>query len=241
MNLNCIIIDDEPLARKGLTEYIQNVDFLNLAGLYEDAVKAAAFINEKNIHLIFLDIQLPQISGLDFIKTLSHPPMIIITTAYPQHALEGFDLNVLDYLVKPISFARFLKAVTKAKEQFTFSYKTVAATTEPDTHDYIFIKTENKLLRIFLNDILFVEALQNYVAIHTAEKKLMAYLTFKSVEDKLPADKFLKVHKSYIVQIAKVDAFENNELQIGNFQIPVSRNLKDEVLKKILENKYLKR
>lgn len=242
MNINCIIIDDEPLARKGLTEYIQNIDFLNLTGSYEDALKAAAAISDNEIHLLFLDIELPRISGLDFLKTLKHPPLIILTTAYPQYALESFDLNVLDYLVKPISFPRFLKSVTKAKEQLHLMHKTIAApATLHSDDDYIFIKTDNKLLRIFFNDILFVEALQNYVAIHTAEKKFISYLTFKGVEDKLPAHKFLKVHKSYIVQIARVDAFQNNELQIGTLKIPVSRNLKDEVLKKIFENKYLKR
>ncbi len=242
MNINCIIIDDEPLARKGLTEYIQNIDFLNLTGSYEDALKAAAAISENEIHLLFLDIELPRISGLDFLKTLKHPPIIILTTAYPQYALESFDLNVLDYLVKPISFPRFLKSVTRAKEQLHLMHQIIAApATLRSDDDYIFIKTDNKLLRIFFNDILFAEALQNYVAIHTAEKKFISYLTFKSVEDKLPAHKFLKVHKSYIVQIARVDAFQNNELQIGTLKIPVSRNLKDEVLKKIFENKYLKR
>jgi DNA-binding LytR/AlgR family response regulator len=239
MNINCIIIDDEPLARKGLTEYVHNVDFLSLTGSYEDALKAAAAISENEIDLLFLDIELPHINGLDFIKTLQHPPLVILTTAYPQYALESFDLNVLDYLVKPISFVRFLKAVTKAKEQLHLTHQTAAPASNAD--DYIFIKTDNKLVRIFFNDILFVEALQNYIAIYTAEKKIICYLTFKSVEEKLPAEKFLKVHKSYIVQTIKVDAFENNELQINAFKIPVSRNLKDEVLKKILENKYLKR
>jgi DNA-binding LytR/AlgR family response regulator len=242
MNINCIIIDDEPLARKGLTEYISNVDFLTLAGAYEDALKAATAISENDIRLLFLDIELPRISGLDFLKSLQHPPLIILTTAYPQYALEGFDLNVLDYLVKPISFPRFLKAVTKAKEQLQLMHQTITApASSSDAEDYIFIKTNNKLVRIFFYDILFVEALQNYVAIHTTEKKFISYLTFKSVEDKLPREKFLKVHKSFIVQISKVDAFENNELQVGASKLPVSRSLKDEVLKKIFENKYLKR
>lgn len=241
MIINCIIIDDEPLARKGLTEYINNVDFLHLAASYEDALKAASNISANEIQLVFLDIELPRISGLDFLKSLQHPPLIILTTAYPQYALQGFDLDVLDYLVKPISFPRFLKAITKAKEQLELMHQTITATAQPAAEDYIFIKTDNKLQRIFYTDILFAEALQNYVAIYTKEKKFIAYLTFKSVEDKLPAIQFLKVHKSYIVQTAKVDAFENNELQIGEYKIPVSRNLKEEVLKKILENKYLKR
>lgn len=240
MKINCVIIDDEPLARKGLTEYVQKVDFLNLAGVYEDAIKAAGVISENKIHLVFLDIELPQISGVDFLKALHNPPLIIFTTAYPQYALEGFDLNVLDYLVKPISFQRFLKAVTKAKEQLLLTHHTTAAIST-DEDKYFFIKTDSKLTRIFFDDILFVEALQNYVAIYTKEKKFITYLTFKSLEEKLPTDKFIKVHKSYIVQIKEVDAFENNELQIGSTKIPVSRYLKNEVLNKILNNKYLKR
>lgn len=241
MIINCIIIDDEPLARKGLIEYINNVDFLHLAGSYEDALKAASNISAGEIQLVFLDIELPRISGLDFLKSLQHPPLIILTTAYPQYALQGFDLDVLDYLVKPVSFPRFLKAAAKAKEQLELMHQTIAAVAQPHADDYIFIKTDNKLVRIFCNDILFAEALQNYVAIYTKEKKFVAYLTFKSVEEKLPATQFVKVHKSYIVQIKKVDTFENNELHIAEFRIPVSRNLKEEVLKKITENKYLKR
>jgi DNA-binding LytR/AlgR family response regulator len=241
MSINCIVIDDEPLARKGLTEYIQNVSFLNLVGAYEDALKAAPVISENDIHLLFVDIELPHINGLDFIKALKQPPLVIFTTAYPQYALEGFDLDVLDYLVKPFSFPRFFKAVTKAKEQFDLRHQTDTAKVTADTNEYIFVKEGNKLTKIFFHDILFVEALQNYVAIYTAEKKFIVYLTFKSVEDKLPADSFLKVHKSYIIQIEKVESFENNELQIASFRIPVSRNMKEEVFKKVFANKYLKR
>lgn len=239
MKINCIIVDDEPLARKGLTEYVQNIEFLNLAGVYEDAVKAAESIKENNADVLFLDIELPVITGIDFLKNLPHPPLVVFTTAYPQYAVDGFDLDVVDYLVKPISFPRFLKAVTKAKEQLVLRQQLVPVLNEED--DHIFIKSENRLVKILFNDILFVEALQNYVAVYTSEKKFITYLTFKSVEEKLPANKFLKVHKSYIIQISKVEGFENNELQIEKYAIPVSRNLKNEVVKKIFERRYLKR
>ena len=204
MKINCLIIDDEPLACKGLAEYVQDVDFLHLAGTYEDALKAASIIQENKIDLIFLDIQMPRISGLDFLKTLQHPPLVILTTAYPQYALEGYELNVLDYLVKPISFPRFLKAVMKAKEQLELKHYEQTPAHADVAEDYIFIKADNRLVKIFFKNTLYAEALQNYVCIHTTDKKYITYLTFKSIEENLPHELFLKVHKSYIVQLSKV-------------------------------------
>ena len=181
---------------------------------------------------------MPKITGLDFFRTLQNAPPVIFTTAYPQYALEGFEVNALDYLVKPISFDRFLKAAMKARE-----YYEVRETNEKEkaTTDYFFIKTDNKLVKILFEDVLFVEALQNYVTIHTLLKKYMTYLTFKSVEEYLPADKFLKVHKSYIVAASKVDSIEGNDIRIGQQHIPISRNQKDEVMEKLLKGKFLKR
>lgn len=240
MKINCIIIDDEPLACKGLAEYVHDVDFMQLCGIYEDALKANAAMETNKIDLIFLDIQMPRITGLDFLKTLPHPPLVIFTTAYPQYALEGYELNVLDYLVKPISFPRFLKAVMKAKEQLELKHHEQPALHQA-SEDYIFIKADNRLVKIFFKNILYVEALQNYVCIHTTDKKYITYLTFKSIEENLPHELFLKVHKSYIVQLAKVDAVDGNELQVGQFKIPISRNNKEEVMQKLLANKFLKR
>jgi DNA-binding LytR/AlgR family response regulator len=195
-------------------------------------------ISSGDVQLLFLDIQMPKITGLDFFKTLQNAPPVIFTTAYPQYALEGFEVNALDYLVKPISFDRFLKAAMKARE-----YYEVRETNEKEkaTTDYFFIKTDNKLVKILFEDVLFVEALQNYVTIHTLLKKYMTYLTFKSVEEYLPADKFLKVHKSYIVAASKVDSIEGNDIRIGQQHIPISRNQKDEVMEKLLKGKFLKR
>jgi DNA-binding LytR/AlgR family response regulator len=241
MKINCLIIDDEPLACKGLAEYVQDVDFLQLAGTYEDALKAASILQENKIDLIFLDIQMPRISGLDFLKTLQHPPLVILTTAYPQYALEGYELNVLDYLVKPISFPRFLKAVMKAKDQLELKHYEQTLPHAGLTEDYIFIKADNRLVKIFFKNILYAEALQNYVCIHTMDKKYITYLTFKSIEENLPHELFLKVHKSYIVQLSKVEAVDGNELQIAQFRIPISRNNKEEVIQKLVANKFLRR
>jgi DNA-binding LytR/AlgR family response regulator len=236
--LNCVIIDDEPLARKGLREYIHDVDFLHLSGEFDNPLKAMSILAAESIDLIFLDIQMPKLTGLEFLNTLSNQPMVIFTTAYPQYAVEGFEFNATDYLVKPFSFERFLKAALKAKSQ--------GEAIKPGSQDkpneaHFFIKADNKLVKILYDDLLFVEALQNYVAVHTREKKFITYLTFKSVEEHLPQDRFLKIHKSFIVSIAKIDSIESNEVKIGSHSLPISRSTKEEVMEKILRNNYLKR
>jgi DNA-binding LytR/AlgR family response regulator len=237
--IKCIIIDDEPLARKGLKEYIADVDFLQLTGEFDNALKATEVLSKGEAQLLFLDIQMPKITGLDFFKSLSNAPPVIFTTAYPQFALEGFEVNALDYLVKPISFERFLKAALKAKEYYEVREKNATETTS--SLDYFFIKADNKLIKILYDDILFAEALQNYVCIQTKDKKYVTYLTFKSVEGYLPADKFVKVHKSYIVSAQKVDSIEGNDIKISQHHIPISRNLKDEAMERLLGGKFLKR
>ena len=240
--INCVIIDDEPLARKGLREYISDVDFLSLAGEYDNPLKATEMISRGEVQLLFLDIQMPKITGLEFMKTLQKPVPVIFTTAFPQYALDGFDLNALDYLVKPISFDRFLKAALKAKEYYEVRQKNdIDKTPAAEAGDYFFIKADNKLVKVSFNDILFIEALQNYVVVHTQEKKLITYLTFKSVEEYLPSSQFIKVHKSFIVSATKIDSIEGNDIRIGQHQIPISRNLKDEVMEKLLKGKFLKR
>ena len=239
MKIRSIIIDDEPLARKGLKEYIADIDFLELVGEFDNALKAAAMLGRGEADLLFLDIQLPKITGLDFFKTLQQPPPVIFTTAYPQYALEGFEVNALDYLVKPISFDRFLKAAQKAREYHEVREKNTIVPAAPG--DYFFIKADNKLVRLFFADVLFAEALQNYVVIHTREKKYITYLTFRAVEDYLPADRFIKTHKSYIIAASAIDSIEGNDIRIGAHHIPVSRNLKEEVMEKLLKGRFLKR
>ncbi|HTQ65802.1 MAG TPA: LytTR family DNA-binding domain-containing protein [Puia sp.] len=238
--LYCIIIDDEPLARKGLKEYIQDVDFLHCEGEFENPLKAMDLLLRKKIDLIFLDIQMPKITGLEFMKTLSQPPQVIFTTAYPHYAVEGFELNAIDYLLKPFSFERFWKAVVKVRNQIEANRQMIAG--EPKIEPgHFFIKSDSRLIKIKYEDILFVEALQNYVAIYTKDKKHIAYLTFKSVEENLPQHQFLKIHKSFIVAIAKIESIEGNEIKIGSHSLPISRTSKEEVMEKILQNRYLKR
>jgi DNA-binding LytR/AlgR family response regulator len=240
MKMTCIIIDDEPLARKGLREYISDVEFLQLAGDFDNPLKAMDTLMNQKINLIFLDIQMPKITGLEFLKTLANPPIIIFTTAYPQYAVDGFELNAADYLLKPFSFDRFWKAVIKARTLYEAA-KGISLQPIIIEADHFFIKTDNKLVKINYSDILYVEALQNYIAVHTLNKKFITYLTFKSIEESLPQHIFIKVHKSYLVALSKVESIEGNEIRIGAHHIPISRTMKDDVMERILKGKYLKR
>ena len=241
MKINCIVIDDEPLARQGIKEYIGEVDFLNFVGEFESPLKATSLLSTTGVQLIFLDIQMPKITGLDFFKTLKNPPPVIFTTAYPQFASDGFDLNALDYLVKPISLERFLKAAHKAKEFYDLRLRNQNESNKEDYTDHVFIKVDGKLVKILLENILFVEALQNYVAVHTKDKKYVSYLTLQSIAEFLPADIFIKTHKSFIVAINKVDSIDGNNLQIANHLIPVSRSQKEDVMGKLLGKDFIKR
>ena len=240
MIIRCVIIDDEPLARKGLKEYIQDVDFLQLVGEFDNPLKAADIMMREKIDLLFLDIQMPKMTGMEFMKTLSHPPMVIFTTAYPQYAVEGFELNAIDYLLKPFSFERFWKSVLKARSMKESADKTNAPANVAEP-DYFFIKSDSKLVKIFYDEILFIEALQNYVAVHTTSKKYITYLTFRSIEEHLPASRFIRTHKSYIVSAAKVESIEGNDIKIGQHHIPISRTERDAVLQQLLQNRLLKR
>jgi len=238
MILNCVIIDDEPLARKGMKEYVQDVEFLHLLGEFENPVRAMEMLASGKVQLLLLDIQMPKLTGIDLLKSLTHPPQVILTTAYPQYALDGYELNVLDYLLKPISFDRFLKAVMKAKAHYELHGAAVAA---KHTDDHFFVKADNKHVRVAYEEVCFVEALQNYVSIHLTNGKLMTYLTLTAMEKQLPSQKFIKVHKSFIVNVSRITAIEGNEVIVGDSRIPISRQLREEVMQKVVESKLLKR
>lgn len=236
MKLNCLIVDDEPLARKGMEEYVNEIAFLQLAGSCENAIKASAYLNEGQIDLMLLDIQMPKLSGIEFLKTLKNPPLVIFTTAFSEYALESYSLDVIDYLVKPIPFDRFLKAVQKA---FDFQSLKLKATT--DTEDFFFIKCDHKFEKVNFSEVLYVESMQNYSIIHTRDRKLITYITLSGLEEQLPLTRFLKVHKSFIVSLEKVTAIDGHDILIGNARIPISRGIKDEVTAKIMGNHLFKR
>ncbi|MBN1186593.1 MAG: response regulator transcription factor [Bacteroidales bacterium] len=230
--MNCLAIDDEPLALNVIKEYCERIDFLNLVTTCTSAMEALKYLNTQKVDLLFLDIQMPHISGLEFIKTLSSPPILIFTTAFPQHALEGFDLNALDYLLKPIPFDRFLQAVNKAFDLHNLRNKGISAqdtptnTTARAKPEYLMIKVEYSTKKINLKDIEYIEGLKDYVKIYIEHKPILTKSTMKNIESKLPEDEFVRVHKSFIVSLSHIKAIENNRIIIGDKYIPVGNQYK---------------
>jgi len=239
MKLNALIIDDEPMARKGLEEYMEEIDFLHRIASCENALKASRYLNEEKVDLIFLDIHMPKLSGIEFLKALKNPPLTIFTTAYADYAIEGYTLDVIDYLVKPITFERFLKASQKALE---FQQLKARAEGHADEQtDYFFVRCDSKFEKVFFRDVSFVEALQNYAVIHVSGRKLITYITLTSLENQLPKERFIKVHKSYIISVSHIRAIEANEILIGDARIPISRTLRDDVIQQIMGNRLFRR
>lgn len=236
--IHCLITDDEPLAREGLAQYVADIDFLQLQGTAENPLAAMSIMENKTVDLLFLDIQMPKINGLDFLKSLNNPPLVIITTAYPSFALEGYQLDVLDYLVKPITFQRFLKACIKAKKQFELIQNTPIsspmATTKAPTKEHFFIKCDGKIERIRFDELLYVESMQNYVSLQTERGKFTTLLTLKSTLAELPTHSFMQVHKSFIVNLEKVQTLGDGHIKIKNRLIPISRSRLTEVTQRIL-------
>ncbi|HVS94368.1 MAG TPA: LytTR family DNA-binding domain-containing protein [Mucilaginibacter sp.] len=226
--ISCVITDDEPFARKGLQGYIEKIGFFDLKGVCEDALQLSDMLQKENVDLLFLDIQMPHITGVEFLRALRNPPKVIFTTAYSQYAIDGFELDVMDYLLKPIPYDRFLKAALKAKDYFALREKPASSV------PYIFVKANGKLEKIAFADILFVEAMENYVAIYQESKKIITHSTIKSLLEKLPAKQFIQTHKSYIVAIDKVGTIEGNILHIGDYKVPMSKYLREEVLGQIV-------
>ena len=240
--MNCIIVDDEPLAREGLASYVREVDFLHLSGTCEHPLQLMPMLDQQPVDLLFLDIQMPKMSGIDFLKITPRPPMVVITTAYPSFALEGFQLNVLDYLLKPITFDRFVKSANKAREYHRLLNQSVAnPQLTTDDSDFFFIKCGNKYEKLFYADILFIEGLQNYVTFFTTKGKYVTLLNFRQLEQNLTPPAFLRVHKSYVVAVSKIDSIEGNELFIQSHRIPISRNFRDQVMERVLGDKLWKK
>lgn len=226
MNLRCAIVDDEYLARQYLCDYVSRVPFLKLTGDYDSPLQVADEINNGNIDLLFLDIQMPDISGLDFLKSINSQPYIIFTTAYSEYALEGYEHNTIDYLLKPFSFERFLKAVNKADEQIS-GMKKSGKTSDAYVNlgsDFITVRADRRLYRINLDDICFIESCGAYVIFHLKEKKITALFSMKELDLLLPQTAFIRVHKSYIVSINRIESLEGNELVVCGTKIPVGRN-----------------
>jgi len=232
MEIKCIVTDDEPIARKGLCGYIEKIDYLSLIGECEDALQLNNLLKTDPPDLLFLDIEMPYLSGLDLLSSIQNPPKVIITSAYEKYALKGYELDVVDYLLKPISFERFMKAVDRV-------YHLLEKESEKNTNEYIFVKSGKQLKKIFLNEILFIESMENYVNVFTTSSKEVVYSTLKLFSESLPAGQFLQVHRSYVVNIRHIQSIEGNMLHIADYEIPVARNLREQVFNSILNNRLI--
>lgn len=239
MNLNCIIVDDEPIARKLLQEYIEETDFLMLIGTAENPLKAIPLLKEKQVDLVFLDVNMPKMTGMEFLKSSVNLPMIIMTTAYGQYALEGYEMAVVDYLVKPYSLERFIKASQKALELKILRQKnSMPGKIEPG---YFYVKCNNKIERIAYDELLYIEAMANYITLYTISGKFVVYLTIKGILEKLPEQNFIQVHKSVVVNTDKIKSIEGNMLHIGDTKLTIGAGFHNEAMDRILKGRFIKR
>jgi DNA-binding LytR/AlgR family response regulator len=262
MKLKCLIVDDEPVARKVLQEFIEDIDWLELAGQAENPLKAMKLLREQEIDILFLDINMPKINGIDFLKSTPTGACVIITTAYVEYAVESYGLDVLDYLVKPIAFDRLLKACNKAKEWRELRPAAGQGRGSGQAYargqggtggqgpgpgpggkrgDHFFVKSNNQIEKVYYDDLVYAEAMLNYVMLYTPAKKMMVYVTIKSLEEQLPADIFIKVHKSFIVNMNKIRSIEGNILDMGTGKITISQSLREKVINEIVKDKMIRR
>lgn len=231
MKTKCVIVDDEPLARELIRGHIEKLENFEIVAECGDAMKALNILREKHVDLVFMDIQMPQITGIEFLKTLKHPPKVIIATAYREYAMEGFELDVVDYLLKPITFERFLKSVNKF---YQISQEKVQVGSNSDSEkaeeSFIYLKENKKVIKVYLSEIRFIEGLSEYVQIYTDKRKIITKTSMALMEEKLPAKNFLRIHKSFIVSVSKIEAFTANTIEIQGKELPIGRNFKNAVL-----------
>src|SRR5690349_10244863 len=235
--MKCIIVDDEPLAIEIMESYVSKIDQLEISGTFRNAVTAFTFVQQNPVDLIFLDIQMPKLSGIDFLKTLKNPPKVIFTTAYRDYALEGFELEIVDYLLKPIPFDRFLKAVSRVIQQPVQAVTKNAAVSE-STEQPLFFKVDKKMVKVKMSDILYIESIKDYVKVKTHDKEIITQQKIGYLEESLPKHIFLRTHRSFIAAINKIESYSASEIEIGKIQLPIGRNYKNEVLRVLSKNVF---
>lgn len=238
--MRVIIVDDEPLAQDILETFVEKIPSLELVKKCNNAIEAFEVLKHEEIDLMFLDIQMPQLTGIEFLKSLKNPPMVIFTTAYDHYALEGYELNVIDYLLKPISLERFMKAVNKAQNQYELlkgDATPAVAIADADPNDFIFVKADKKLVKVKYSEIKYIEGLKDYVIIRTDTGRVITLQTMKSLEEKLPMNLFKRIHRSYIVALDKIEAIVGNMVEIDKKHLPIGKNYRDELLDIINKNR----
>jgi DNA-binding LytR/AlgR family response regulator len=228
--ISCLILEDEPLAAEVLEEYITQVPFLALKAKCADAIYALEILQKQTIDLIFLDIHLPKLKGLDFIKTLQHPPKVIITTAYQEYAIQGYELNVVDYLLKPIEWSRFLMAVNKLHQPIEIATYPHRAVPVQEEKAYLFFNVNKRMVKVFLDEILYIESLKEYIRITTPNKSILTKFQLNQIEELLTRHQFLRIHRSFIVAKNKIETFSATDVEIGSKHLPIGRNYKDQVM-----------
>lgn len=240
--MNCIVVDDEPLARQGMEMNIASIASLQLLGSFSNALAASDFLRKEKVDLMFLDINMPELNGLDFLKSLRDAPLVIFSTAYPQYALESYELDAIDYLVKPIRIERFLKAVNKAENHLRLLQQEVSKShVEKIEDDFVFIKADRKYFKIYFKDILYIEGLKDYVIIYTADNKIITSMNVKTIAAQLPVSIFARVSKSYIVNVLHITSFDNELVYIQNNEIPLGQSFKDDFIKQYIDGKIVRR
>lgn len=232
-NLRCLIVDDEPPAREIIRRYVEGVPMLELVGECSNAIQTLGILQQQTIDLLFMDIRMPQLNGNDFLKTLRQPPKVIFTTAYPDYAIEGYELDVVDYLLKPIHFDRFLKAVNKAFQNTATLPEAVPVIkeTEDSSAQFVYFRADRKMVKLMLQDILYIESMKDYVKIVTAGKSIISKQSISSVEEMLPEKKFIRCHRSYIISAEKIKSFTSELIEIGTTEIPIGKLYRNEVMK----------
>lgn len=234
MKLTCYIVDDEPLAIEVIESHLEEISRVEVAATFQNAVKAFEALQEQPVDLLFLDIQMPGLTGIKLLKTLKNPPNVIFTTAYREYALEGFELDVTDYLLKPISFERFLKAINKVFAQRKTASPPVVS--EQKNHPPLFIQINKKRVKIEPEEILFIESQRDYVKIKTANKEILAHQTISYLEERLPDESFLRIHRSFIVRLDKIESWSSTEIELAETQLPIGRTYKSEVMRTLEEH-----
>ena len=232
MKIKCIIVDDEPLAIRVIEKFVTKIQNIEIVAKMEDAVKAFNLLQTTHIDLMFLDIQMPELTGIDLLKTLTNPPKVIITTAYSEYAIQGYELDIVDYLMKPVSFERFLTAINKFYRFYNYE-KTNPVTELPDENQYLFVKKDKKTIKILLKEIMYIESLRDYIMISTDRKEIKVKYQISKIEKDLPEELFLRVHRSFIISIPKIEVYSQTQIEIGNKIIPIGQSYKSQVVKKL--------
>jgi len=242
MKLGCVVVEDSELEAELMASFIRRIDFLELKGMFDKAIHAQQFILENHVDLIISDIMLPDITGLQMIKTMKNPPQVIFTTSFSDYATEGFDLEATDYIVKPVTFERFLSSANRALNRNNLIHKEHDLNSlKKAADDYFFIRSDFSFVKVNFNDILYIESIKDYVRVVTTMGSHMTSMTMKMIEEQVPMEEFIRIHRSHIVKINKIDAVKNDEVVIGKQTLPVSDSFKDSLYKKVVEAKIIKR